>query len=201
MCAFAHSRDIDSLLQYFISDIGQYLCRMLVKDGATTLKHIWSPWRMEYIQSNKNEEGCAFCIEMARPDGPENLILFRGQRVFLILNRFPYTSGHLMVVPYQHESTLEALDENTRAEMMAVTNQGIQALRNVYDPQGFNVGINIGEAAGAGITKHVHMHIVPRWIGDTNFMSSLGSTRVLPETLEETYRRVKEAWDALKRKK
>ncbi len=159
------------------------------------MKYIWSPWRMEYIQSNKNEEGCAFCIEMARPDGPENLIVFRGQRVFLILNRFPYTSGHLMVVPFQHESTLMTLDDETRAEMIQVTNQGIQTLRAVYNPQGFNVGINIGEAAGAGITEHIHMHIVPRWTGDTNFMSSLGSTRVLPETLEETYRRVRDAWE------
>ena len=152
---------------------------------------------MEYIRSNKTEEGCVFCIEMAKPDGPENLIVFRGQRVFLILNRFPYTSGHLMIVPYQHESTLVGLDDETRAEMMEFTNQAIKTLQAVYYPQGFNVGINIGDAAGAGITEHIHMHIVPRWIGDTNFMSSLGSTRVLPETLEETYIKVKKAWDAL----
>jgi ATP adenylyltransferase len=150
---------------------------------------------MEYIQSDKNEEGCAFCIEMAKPDSPENLIVYRGQRVFLILNRFPYTSGHLMVVPFQHVSTLMALDKDTHSEMMETTNRGIQVLGEVYNPQGFNVGINIGEAAGAGITEHIHMHIVPRWSGDTNFMSSLGNTRVLPETLEETYKRVKEAWE------
>lgn len=158
------------------------------------MKYIWSPWRMTYIQSNKNHEGCAFCIEMNRPDGLENLIVHRGERVFLILNRFPYTSGHLMVVPYQHQSTLEALDDQTRSEMMAVTNRAIQVLQMIYHPQGFNVGMNIGEAAGAGITEHIHMHIVPRWIGDTNFMSSLSETRVLPETLVETYQRVKEIW-------
>ncbi len=159
------------------------------------MKYIWSPWRMEYIQSDKNEHGCVFCIEMARPDGPQNLIIYRGQLVFLILNRFPYTSGHLMVVPYQHTHTLTEITKGTQTEMMEIANRGIQVLEEVYHPQGYNVGINIGEAAGAGITEHIHMHIVPRWSGDTNFMSSLGSTRVLPETLEETYKRVKETWD------
>lgn len=159
------------------------------------MKFIWSPWRMEYIQSDKNEEGCVFCLEMARPDGPENLIVYRGKRAFLILNRFPYTSGHLMVVPFQHTSILMALDKETQAEMMELTNMSIRVLGEVYSPQGYNVGINIGEAAGAGITEHIHMHIVPRWFGDTNFMSSLGNTRVLPETLEETYKRVKEVWE------
>jgi ATP adenylyltransferase len=159
------------------------------------LKYIWSPWRMEYIQSDKNEDGCVFCIEMARPDGPQNLIVYRGQHVFLILNRFPYTSGHLMVVPYQHTPALTELTKETQTEMMEIANRCVQVLKEEYHPQGFNVGINIGEAAGAGITEHIHMHIVPRWSGDTNFMSSLGSTRVLPETLEETYKRVKEAWE------
>lgn len=159
------------------------------------MKFIWSPWRMEYIQSDKKLEGCVFCIEMARPDGPENLIVYRGNRVFMILNRFPYTSGHVMVVPFQHTSTLMDLDKDTQTELMQITNWSIQVLEEIYKPQGFNVGINIGEAAGAGITDHIHMHIVPRWSGDTNFMSSLGSTRVLPETLEETYRRIREAWD------
>lgn len=159
------------------------------------MKYIWSPWRMEYIQSDKNEEGCAFCIEMAKPDGPENLIVYRGKHAFLILNRFPYNSGHLMVVPFLHTSTLHALAKDIQTEMMDITNRSIQVLGEVYKPQGFNVGINIGEAAGAGITEHIHMHIVPRWSGDTNFMSSLGNTRVLPEKLEETYKRVKDIWE------
>ena len=151
---------------------------------------------MTYIQSNKSDPDCAFCIEPTRPDGPENLIVFRGQRAFVIVNRYPYTSGHLMVVPYEHQPTLEMLDSETRAEIMELATLTIQVLRQVYGPQGFNMGINIGEAAGAGIAEHIHLHVVPRWGGDTNFMSSLGQTRVLPELLEETYRRVREAWDA-----
>jgi ATP adenylyltransferase len=151
---------------------------------------------MTYIQNNQFDESCAFCVELSRPDGPENLIVFRGRQAFVILNRYPYTSGHLMVVPYEHQPTLEALDGETRAEMMELAALVLQVLRQVYHPQGFNIGINIGEAAGAGIAEHIHLHVVPRWGGDTNFMSSLGQTRVLPELLEETYRRVREAWEA-----
>lgn len=149
---------------------------------------------MEYINSHKSK-GCAFCIELSRTDGPENLIIFRGGRAFVILNRYPYTSGHLMVVPYDHEAALELLEPATRAEMMELTMKATQVLNAVYHPQGFNLGMNIGEAAGAGIAEHIHMHIVPRWGGDTNFMSSLADTRVLPETLEESYRRLNAAWN------
>lgn len=158
------------------------------------MNHLWSPWRMSYIQSPK-EEDCAFCREQVREDGPGNLVICRGQHAFVILNRYPYTSGHLMTVPYAHFSSLNELDAETRAEMMELANQAIQVLQKVYRPHGFNVGINIGEAAGAGITEHVHLHVVPRWTGDTNFMSSLGQVRVLPETLEDTYRRVRQAWE------
>lgn len=158
------------------------------------MKYIWSPWRMSYIQSHRQETDCVFCLEMSRADGPENLIIYRGQNAFVILNRYPYTSGHLMIVPYIHESTLVKLDAGTRAELMELVNQAIVILEQVYKPQGFNVGVNIGEAAGAGITQHIHIHVVPRWGGDTNFMSSLAQTRVLPESLEETYRRLKQAW-------
>jgi ATP adenylyltransferase len=159
------------------------------------MEYLWSPWRMSYIEKNKADEACAFCEALEMPDGPENLIVFRGQRAFVILNRYPYTSGHLMAVPYSHEPSLEDLDAPTRADVMELAASTIKVLREVYRPQGFNLGINIGESAGAGITDHVHMHVVPRWTGDTNFMSSLGRTRVLPETLEDTYRRVKDAWD------
>lgn len=159
------------------------------------MKHLWSPWRMTYIQSHKQEEECAFCTELARPDSPENLIVFRGRRAFVILNRYPYTSGHLMTVPYKHYSSLDALDVETRTEMMELANQAIQVLQGVYHPSGFNLGINLGEAAGAGITEHVHMHVVARWPGDTNFMSSLAETRILPEALEDTYRRVRAEWE------
>ena len=157
------------------------------------MEHLWSPWRMEYIQSPK-QANCVFCTEVTKEDGPENLILHRSQSAFVIVNRYPYTSGHLMVVPYGHFPSVELLDARTRAEMMELCALVLSVLRVVYKPQGFNVGINIGEAAGAGIEAHVHMHIVPRWTGDTNFMSSLAGTRVLPETLEDTYKRLKEAW-------
>lgn len=157
------------------------------------MNHLWSPWRMTYMQSEKND-GCAFCYELTLPDGPENLIAYRGQFAFVILNRFPYTSGHLMIVPYAHVATLEELDCATRAEMMELSVKVMHVLRAVYHPQGFNLGINIGDAGGAGITEHIHMHVVPRWVGDTNFMSALGETRVLPELLDETYRRVCAIW-------
>lgn len=153
---------------------------------------------MSYIENHNKEEGCVFCSVQPMPDGPENLVAWRGQHAFVILNRYPYTSGHLMVVPYVHKSNLELLDEPTRNEMMALTTKSMTVLRQVYKPQAFNMGANIGEAAGAGIEEHVHIHIVPRWTGDTNFMSTLAQTRVLPEALEDTYHRIKEAWEALK---
>jgi len=159
------------------------------------LKRLWSPWRMEYIQSHK-KHGCVFCDEAALQDGPENLIVHRSSRCFVILNRYPYISGHLMVAPFDHQSSIELLDAETRAEMMELSAIAIQVLRAVYNPQGFNLGVNIGEAAGAGVKDHVHLHVVPRWNGDTNFMSSLAGTRVLPETLEQTYERIKEGWES-----
>ena len=158
------------------------------------MNHLWSPWRMEYIENNTKEDGCIFCIAQAKEDGAENLIAQRGERAYVILNRYPYTSGHLMVVPFEHKATLEELDRLTRAEMMELTTLCMTVLRNVYNPQAFNMGSNIGEAAGAGVKEHVHIHIVPRWQGDTNFISTLGETRVLPELLEDTYERVKQGF-------
>lgn len=149
---------------------------------------------MTYIEKHK-EKKCVFCSALELPDGPENLIFHRGARAFLVLNRYPYTSGHVMVVPYQHEPSLVALDAQTRAEMMELATQCLRVLQTVYNPQGFNLGINIGEAAGAGVTEHVHLHVVPRWTGDTSFISTLGQTRVLPEGLEDTYRRIRQAWE------
>lgn len=127
-----------------------------------------------------------------KKDSIENLILHRGKRTFIILNLYPYTSGHIMVSPYKHVSSLEALDPKTRAEMMELVSKSLTILKTIYKPQAFNLGANIGEAAGAGIPDHFHMHIVPRWAGDTNFMSSVGGTRVLPEALEDTYKRVRD---------
>ncbi len=162
------------------------------------MNHLWSPWRMTYIQNDlKNPgSGCVFCAAQELPNGAENLIVHRGAHAFVILNRYPYTTGHLMVVPNIHEADLEALEEAARSEMMALAAQAIRVLRAVYHPQGFNVGMNLGRVAGAGIAEHLHMHIVPRWGGDTNFMSSIGQTRVLPEALEDTYQRVRNAWES-----
>jgi ATP adenylyltransferase len=150
---------------------------------------------MAYIQNNQHSTECVFCTALEQPDGPQNLIVARGSRAFVILNRYPYTSGHLMVVPVEHHAALDELDAPTRAEIMELSNQAISILEAVYHPEGFNLGMNIGEVAGAGIADHVHMHIVPRWGGDTNFMSSLADTRVLPESLADTYRRVHQSWE------
>jgi ATP adenylyltransferase len=148
---------------------------------------------MRYLNSQKIE-GCVFCNALKLPDGVENMILYRGERSFVILNAFPYTSGHLMVIPIDHVPDLTDLDKATRAEMIELVTKASEVLRDVYGPEGFNIGINMGEAAGAGVGDHIHIHIVPRWKGDTNFMSAVGETRVLPEELSETYRRVKDAW-------
>ena len=150
---------------------------------------------MEYIENNTKVDGCIFCMLQQVEDGPENLIAFRGRNSFVILNRYPYTSGHLMVVPFVHKANLEELDSETRAEMMELTTRCMSVLRKIYDPQAFNMGANIGEAAGAGVKEHVHIHIVPRWAGDTNFMSVVGEARVLPESLEDTFVRVKKGFE------
>jgi ATP adenylyltransferase len=152
---------------------------------------------MKYINNHEKEEGCVFCSAQSQEDGVKNLIAFRGGRSFVILNLYPYTSGHLMVVPFDHIATLEELDRATRAEMIELTSQCMVALKKIYRPQGFNVGANIGVAAGAGVPGHVHIHVVPRWGGDTNFMSVLGETRVLPEAIEVTYQRVREGFKSI----
>ena len=158
------------------------------------MNRLWSPWRMAYIQNPHKAENCVFCHAPELPDNAENLIVVRGQFCYVILNRYPYTTGHLMVVPFEHREKLEELSPEARAEMMELTNRGVQVLRKVYHAQGFNIGANLGAAAGAGIPKHLHFHIVPRWQGDTNYVTTIGNTRILPETLEDTYRRVCEAW-------
>jgi ATP adenylyltransferase len=156
------------------------------------MKHIWAPWRMKYIQ--KQNKGCVFCDVQRQPDGPNSLIVYRDEKAFVILNRYPYTSGHIMVVANVHLPSLEDLDPGTRADMIELATKGMRILREVYQPQAFNLGANIGEAAGAGVAGHVHIHIVPRWGGDTNFMGAIAETRVLPEGLEDTYARIHNAW-------
>jgi ATP adenylyltransferase len=149
---------------------------------------------MKFVQSLEPRTDCVFCRVQAQSNDSENLIVFRGQKAFVILNRYPYTSGHLLVVANMHLPSIEDLDVETRSEMMELATTGMRVIRIVYHPEAFNLGANIGEAAGAGIAGHVHLHVVPRWSGDTNFMSALAETRVLPEELNETYRRIRNAW-------
>lgn len=159
------------------------------------MEHLFSPWRMKYFDRDKSSKVCAFCEALKQEDGLSNLIVYRGNFAFVILNLYPYTSGHLMVVPYVHCDTLENLPASTQAEMMELTTKAVSVLKKIYHPQGFNVGINIGSVAGAGIAEHLHMHVVPRWGGDANFISVVGGTRVLPETLEDTYTRLHHSWE------
>jgi ATP adenylyltransferase len=149
---------------------------------------------MAYIEERNSEPGCLFCRRLAEPDGPDNLILHRGSKAFVILNRYPYTNGHLMVVPFDHQASLEDLDAETRAEVMELANRSLRTLRRAYGAEAFNLGINIGAAAGAGVADHVHLHVVPRWGGDTNFMATVAEARVIPEDLRITYARLSEAW-------
>jgi ATP adenylyltransferase len=149
---------------------------------------------MEYIMSQHREAECIFCKAIQQDDGPDNLIVFRGALAYVVLNRYPYTSGHVMVVPYEHSASLEDLSAETRSEIMELATRCIQVLRPVYNPQGFNLGVNLGAAAGAGIVGHVHLHVVPRWGGDTNFMSSVGGTRILPESIEDSFIRIQQYW-------
>ncbi len=159
------------------------------------MDHIYSPWRKVYFQRDRTDPTCVFCAALESEDTPENLIIHRGERVYVILNLYPYSSGHLMVVPYQHCQELAELPKETLEEMICTASKAVALLKSIYHPQGFNLGMNIGSAGGAGITAHLHMHVVPRWTGDANFISVIGQTRVLPETLEETYERLKAAWD------
>jgi ATP adenylyltransferase len=162
------------------------------------MKRLFSPWRMKYIQNTKNNaEGCIFCSALEKLDNEQNLVIARGKVSFVMLNLFPYTSGHMMVAPFDHRPNLDDLSPTSRAEVMELVSQCIVVLRKVYHPQAFNVGANIGEAAGAGVPGHVHLHIVPRWAGDTNFMSTVGEVRVLPESIQQTYSRVHAAWQEL----
>jgi ATP adenylyltransferase len=163
------------------------------------MQRLFSPWRKPYIGRDKEAEkanGCVFCHALTQPDTAENLIIFRGELAFLIINRYPYTSGHLMVLPFKHAARLDELDRSTRSEMTELQSKAVQVLTAVYKPEGFNLGANLGSAAGAGIEEHLHLHIVPRWAGDTNFMAVVGQTRVLPEALEETWERVHTTWQA-----
>ncbi|MEE8178134.1 MAG: HIT domain-containing protein [Acidobacteriota bacterium] len=159
------------------------------------MDYLWSPWRYQYVTQHPPPEGCVFCAKIQdkpqQENDEENFVLHRGRNNFVILNLFPYTSGHLMVVPYRHIGQLSAADDATWTEMMALTRKAEQALQQAYRPDGINLGMNIGKSAGAGIAEHIHMHVLPRWHADSNFVTVIGETRVLPEALSDTYRKLK----------
>lgn len=153
------------------------------------MKHLWAPWRLQYIKAARTEN-CVFCDLLREGRDRENGILTRGAEAFAILNRFPYNSAHLMVVPNRHVAQLGDLNDAEILDLFHLTTASMQAVEDTHHPEGFNVGLNIGRAAGAGITGHLHVHVVPRWVGDTNFMPVVGEVKVLPEDLTQTYDRL-----------
>jgi ATP adenylyltransferase len=157
------------------------------------MDYIWTPWRYAYVSSTEKPGQCVFCEAPKENDDAKTLIVHRGTHCFVILNRYPYTPGHVMVVPYEHLDELRMLPVDAANEMMALSQRMESVLRELYRPDGINLGMNIGKAAGAGIAGHIHMHVLPRWVADSNFVSVIGETRVLPETLEVTWGRMREA--------
>ena len=159
------------------------------------MQRLWSPWRSKYIASgvDSQREGCVFCSIAADPDGDAtHFVAHRGKHAFVLLNLYPYITGHLMIVPYLHTSEFDSVPKEITDEMMDLAKRSQTALRVVYSPSGFNMGMNLGSAAGAGIADHIHIHVLPRWSGDTNFMTTVGESRVIPEALEVTYQKLKE---------
>lgn len=155
------------------------------------METLWSPWRYDYIKSGNSadqSDGCVFCEILKTPERDEtNFVLHRASHNFVVLNIYPYISGHLLIVPFDHVADLDRASKETTDELMDLTKRSQAALRDVYQPGGFNIGMNLGQAAGAGIANHLHIHIMPRWVGDTNFMTTVGETRVIPEELSTTY--------------
>ncbi|MFZ0617326.1 MAG: HIT domain-containing protein [Candidatus Acidiferrales bacterium] len=157
------------------------------------MDYLWTPWRYRYIADASKDEGCVFCAALAANDDSKTFIVHRASKNFVILNLYPYTTGHVMIVPYVHVADLSASDPETLAEMMRLAQRVQSALESTYHPQGYNLGMNLGRAAGAGVTGHLHLHVLPRWSGDANFMSVVGETRVEPEELPTTYERLRQA--------
>ena len=158
------------------------------------MDRLWSPWRYRYVSAAEPSADCIFCAKSQQAKDEKNLIVYRGKLNFILLNLFPYTSGHLMVAPYAHVATLEDASEEIVTELMLLTRLSQAKLREAYGSPGFNAGMNIGSSAGAGIAGHIHMHVLPRWPGDVNFMTTVGETRVIPEDLTETYRKLSAAF-------
>lgn len=156
-------------------------------------RQLWAPWRLEYVASADEQAGCIFCFAAAGDD-EEWLVVHRGERAYVLLNKYPYASGHLMVAPYRHTGDFVELEDGEVLEVHRLAGQGMGALAETFSPHGYNLGWNLGRIAGAGITEHVHLHVVPRWAGDTNFMPVLADVKVLPEHLAETRRKLVAAW-------
>jgi ATP adenylyltransferase len=159
------------------------------------MDYLWTPWRYQYITGAAKSDDCIFCVAVRSADDRESLVVHRAARNFVIVNRFPYTSGHIMVVPYEHVSTLEEVADETAVELIRLTQRAERHMRAVYRPEGLNIGMNIGRSAGAGVAGHVHLHVLPRWNGDTNFMTTTAETRVLPEDLAVTWQKMKAAFE------
>lgn len=155
------------------------------------MDRLWTPWRLEYVSSGSSVEGCFLCQKVEEQQDEDNLILYRGELGFIVLNLYPYNTGHLMVAPYVHTGDLANLDAQIGCALWNLTQQATRALTEEYHPEGFNIGMNVGRSGGAGLPDHLHIHVVPRWQGDTNFMPVTADTKVLPEALTQTYRRLK----------
>lgn len=159
------------------------------------MDYLWTPWRFQYMEevSQGKQPECIFCDALQRSQDEQTLIVYRGKKVFIILNRFPYTSGHVLIVPYAHVAELNSCEPGSLEEMMELSQKIETAFRDGYNPDGMNLGMNLGRAAGAGVTGHLHLHMLPRWFGDSNFMTVVGETRVHPEDLNTTYKKLKTA--------
>jgi ATP adenylyltransferase len=158
---------------------------------------MWAPWRMEYILGEKSGE-CIFCsFQKFSEEDEKNFVLYRDKLCFVVMNKYPYNNGHLMVIPYRHMANLTELNQDELMEMMKLTQKVLEVFKVAMKPSGFNIGINLGKVAGAGVEDHVHLHVVPRWEGDTNFMPVIGSIRVMPQHIQDTYNILKEVWKKL----
>lgn len=151
------------------------------------IKQLWAPWRMDFITDSKKAEGCVFCTLVKEKDDRKNLILYRSEKVFVILNKYPYNNGHLMIVPYTHTAELSSLSEKESSDLMEFGRIAVELLKKRYKPEGFNLGMNLGASAGAGIRDHLHLHVVPRWNGDTNFMPVVADTKSMPQHLDASF--------------
>ena len=154
------------------------------------MKVVWAPWRMEYVGSDQTNEGCIFCPGNDRTQDEKRLILYRGEWSIVLMNRFPYNNGHLLIAPLRHSSSFDSLSPDEKLDLFNMVERSMSVLREVMDPAGFNIGMNVGKVAGAGVEDHMHFHIVPRWSGDTNYMTVLGEVRIIPEHIQATHEKL-----------